>query len=116
MIAVYESAKGVRVQAAAPIRHLCPHKDEIDDGRISITWITRGSTLELHALREHLDNYADTKISHEHLTETIMTELSEVPGVELESVETTWITAGVEVTCTSSTSRTRQAHSGCVTP
>lgn len=87
------------MSATAPIQHLCPFVDEVDNGTITLTWDTRGATFELHALRDHLASYQGMKISHEDLTARIGKELS-VAGVALRAVVTSWRTAGMTITCT----------------
>jgi NADPH-dependent 7-cyano-7-deazaguanine reductase QueF len=92
----------VDVTAAGLLIHLCPHRDEEDLGRVTVTWRCSGSTFELHALAEYLSNWEQTSLSHEELTDRIAYDLSNLPGVELLSVATTWQTAGLEVSCSTS--------------
>jgi NADPH-dependent 7-cyano-7-deazaguanine reductase QueF len=89
-------ARGVTVTATFPLRHLCPFKDEADEGRISIKWAVSKETFELHSLAEYLAEFADLKISHEELTTRIFREL----GSMVVGIETTWSTAGAEVVVT----------------
>lgn len=80
-----------------PLVHLCPFVDEIDNGAVTITWTTAGSTLELHALTAWLDSFAADRVTHEALTEDIGDHLSGLPGITGVAVETRWSTAGAEV-------------------
>jgi len=45
-----ETASAVTVEATGPVTHLCPHRDEIDHGTVTITWVCEGRTIELHSL------------------------------------------------------------------
>lgn len=89
----------VTMTATAPLRHLCPVVDEIDEGTVTVQWSTDGATLELHALATYLGGFADTKISHEDITELIAADLAAFPGVEVSRVVTTWTTAGMSIEC-----------------
>jgi NADPH-dependent 7-cyano-7-deazaguanine reductase QueF len=106
--AVTGPPESVTMTATAPLRHLCPFKNERDVGDITVTWSTCGSTLELHALGEYLQQFAETEISHEDLTDKIRHDLEGMQGIYAVKVETTWKTAGMGVTC--STSRTPAAR------
>lgn len=97
-----ESAADVTMTVTAPVQHLCPFVDEVDDGTVTISWRVDGATFELHALAEYLRGYKDARLSHEDITDRIRHDLSAPPGVELLTVESTWTTAGVEVTCSTS--------------
>jgi len=97
----------VTMTATGDLTHLCPHVDEIDNGAIHIEWRVAGQTYELHSLAEYLRGFKDSRISHEEITDRIRHDLSTVNGIELISVVTTWDTAGLEVSC--STSPTRAA-------
>lgn len=97
-----EDSSDVTVTAAGPLRHLCPHRDEVDRGSVTITWRTAGQTFELHALAEYLLSWRTAKVSHEEITDRIAFDLHTVAGVELITVETRWQTAGLEVTCSTS--------------
>jgi NADPH-dependent 7-cyano-7-deazaguanine reductase QueF len=92
----------VSMAISAPLQHLCPFVDEVDHGTVEIAWATTGATLELHSLREYLDGFEDAQMSHEELTDRIRHDLSVIDGIDLISVETTWETAGMEVTCSTS--------------
>lgn len=87
----------VRVRITLPIQHLCPFVPEVDHGTITVAWNTYGQTFELHLLKYYLQSFADTKISHEDLSEKIQKELAAYPGIRKVSVETTWDTAGMDV-------------------
>lgn len=92
----------VTVTITAPITHRCPVVDEIDSGHIAITWRIAGQTYELHSLAAYLRDFKDSALAHEELTDRIRHELSVVSEIELLSVETTWLTAGMEVRCATS--------------
>lgn len=101
------AAPGLTMSATSPIRHLCPFKDETDDGTITVSWRTLNGTLELHSLRAYFRSFADAATSHESLTDTIYRELQRIPSVRVLGVSTSWETAGMAVGC--STSATRAA-------
>jgi NADPH-dependent 7-cyano-7-deazaguanine reductase QueF len=96
------SGADVQVTATADLQHLCPFVDEVDHGTITIAWHCNGATLELHSLREYLDGFKDSELSHEALTDLIRHDLSVIARIDLISVTTTWQTAGMEVTCSTS--------------
>jgi len=83
----------------AEVQHLCPFVEEVDNGTITVMWRTNGATFELHSLREYLDGFKDSEISHEMLTDRIRHDLSAMQGVKIVAVESTWDTAGMEVQC-----------------
>jgi NADPH-dependent 7-cyano-7-deazaguanine reductase QueF len=95
---VPEKATGVVVTATGPISHECPHKDEADEGFVTITWEPMGRTLELHSLAAYLKTWETVEISHEGLTDAILWEISNTDAVAAVSVLTTWKTAGLDVT------------------
>lgn len=77
--------------------HLCPFKEELDEGWVKIELSSaNGWTTELHSLDEYLQAWADIKISHEELTDTIQQD------TEALRVTTYWRTAGMEVVCSTS--------------
>jgi NADPH-dependent 7-cyano-7-deazaguanine reductase QueF len=86
------SAADVHVTITAPVRKLCPVKNETDDGMATLTYRTHGEAIELHDLAEYLGSFAGTHMSHEDFTE----ELADYTGAH---VSTTWGTAGMEVRC-----------------
>lgn len=97
---------GVTMTATAPARHLCPFVNEKDEGTVTVTWITRGWTFELHALRRHLDQFmeqwGEVEISHEDFTRHIRDTFAAAHSpstLEILKVETSWDTAGMPVTC-----------------
>lgn len=91
--------ESVTMTVTAPLRHQCPFVNETDEGSVTLTWTTSGNTLELHALRGYLDQFADWVISHEELTDKIRDDLGAVQGIYAVQVETRWSTAGMGVTC-----------------
>lgn len=80
-----------------PLNHLCPFVPEVDEGTVTITWITAGATLELHALAAWLGDFAGDKVSHEDITEDIRAALNQLAGIAGVDVTTRWTTAGGEV-------------------
>jgi NADPH-dependent 7-cyano-7-deazaguanine reductase QueF len=95
-----EDTSDVTITATGDIRHRCPHVDEVDRGRVTITWRVRGRTYELHSLAEYLKGFADAHLSHEQITDRIRHDLSVVREIELVSVDTTWFTADLTVSVT----------------
>jgi NADPH-dependent 7-cyano-7-deazaguanine reductase QueF len=96
-IETVSSIPGVRMTITSPIIHLCPFKDEVDTGSITVSWETHHGTIELHSLRAFFDSYAESEISHEGLTDTIRRELNRIPSIKALSVATSWNTAGMSV-------------------
>lgn len=92
----------VTMTVTGPLVHMCPVVDEVDEGTITIAWRVKGETYELHSLAEYLRGWAGSHLAHEQITDRIRHDLSVVVGIELVSVETTWLTAGMEVSCSTS--------------
>jgi len=90
----------VTVTASGPISHLCPYKDETDNGRIEITWTVKGQTFELHALADYIAGWSGARMSHEQVTDRIRHDLSATADVADVQVKTTWNTAGLAVSVT----------------
>lgn len=87
----------VDITVHTTLRHLCPFKGEVDDGRVKIELSSaHGWTTELHSLSEYLRAWADIKISHEELTDQIALDTRAI------RVTTYWRTAGLEVSCSTS--------------
>lgn len=88
-------APDVRVTATGPIAHLCPYADEVDEGRITITWITDPRTIELHSLASYLARFKAERLSHEELVALIADDLA---GLGLHvAVTAQFHTAGLDV-------------------
>lgn len=87
----------VTVTVTRPLQHLCPFKDETDNGTITIHWAADGASFELHSLAAYLDAFATSQMSHESITDRIRHDLSSTPGVTCVSVRTNWPTAGFTV-------------------
>jgi hypothetical protein len=85
----------VTVQAAFPAVHLCPFKDEVDEGRATITWLQHlgADTLELHGLRAYLDSLDEWEVSHEEYTQHLA-DFVAGKGYAGVTVTTEWTTAG----------------------
>ena len=96
------SGTDVTVTASGELRHVCPYANELDLGHVTIAWRTAGQTYELHSLAEYLRDFKDAEMSHEEITDRIRHDLSIADGVDLLSVETTWLTGGMEVRCSTS--------------
>ena len=92
----------IAVTATAELLHQCPFVHEADVGTVTIRWSTCGNTIELHSLAEYLKQFATWEISHEALTEQIKHDIDGVQGIYATSVSTTWKTAGMDVTCSTS--------------
>ena len=97
LIAVADPSEGVSVTASTYFRHLCPHKDEADEGRVTVSWMVADKTIELHSLAAYFRGWASVKISNENLTTAICDDLAKA-GVYEITVKTTWQTAGMEIT------------------
>ena len=95
-------SSAVTMTVAGSLVHMCPVVDEVDLGTVEIIWRTNGETYELHSLAEYLRGWQDSRLSHEQITDRIRHDLSLAPQIELVSVETTWLTAGLEVSCSTS--------------
>lgn len=96
---VPESEYGVEVTIHPSIQHRCPHKDELDEGWITITWRCEGASIELHSLAAWLDRFKDVEISHEGLVGLVTRELALLdPRVVLvEAPRAGFVTAGIPV-------------------
>lgn len=101
------AAPGLTMSSTSPIRHLCPFKDETDDGTITVSWRTLNGTIELHSLRAYFQSFAEAQISHESITDTIYRELQRIPSIRVLDVSTTWKTAGMAVRCSTSIAAVR---------
>jgi len=80
------------------VSHLCPFRDERDDGRTSIRWVVQTHTIELHSLRVWLDSLAEKKTSHEQFTAAVRAAVSGLEGIAEVQVVSYWETAGFKVT------------------
>lgn len=87
----------VTVAVTAPIGHLCPFVDEVDEGTVTISWHAVGKTLEMHTLAACLSQWSACRISHEDLTDQIAASLAAIPGIDAVRVLTRWTTAGMTV-------------------
>ena len=97
---VETTAEAGTMTVTAPVRHLCPFKDEVDDGTVRITYSLAGRTLELHSLRAWLDTLADRTVSHEDLTRALSDTLTHEHHLADVRVVTEWETAGMHVVVT----------------
>lgn len=94
---VPDDGAGLVVSASAWMTHRCPHREEVDEGHVIITWRVTDRTLELHDLAKYLTEWADEPVSHERLTDQILRDV-EAAGVQPVAVVSTWRTAGMDVT------------------
>lgn len=102
MIRTEPSTADVTMHATSLLIHRCPFVDEVDNGTVTIAWRVDGQTIELHSLRDYLASFRDSEIAHESLTDRIRHDLGTTPGIADVTVTTTWDTAGMEVTCSTS--------------
>lgn len=87
------TAQGETVTVHTELCHLCPFRDEVDQGHITVSWLIDGYTFELHDLAAYFATFGDMKISHEELTGRIAAEL----GGSVVNVTTHWQTAGMAI-------------------
>jgi NADPH-dependent 7-cyano-7-deazaguanine reductase QueF len=87
------NAQGVAVRASFPATHTCPFREEKDEGTVTVEWMVGDQTLELHALREHLDGLDEWEVSHEEYTLHLWTEIRSL-GFNGVRVTSRWDTAG----------------------
>lgn len=86
------------VAVTGSLVHRCPHVQEVDTGTVTITWRCREMTVELHSLVAYLASWADQAISHEEITAQIEKDLDSLDGIAVQSVTSSWRTAGLAVT------------------
>lgn len=88
--------QGVEVSVTMPAVHMCPFKNEVDEGSVTLSWLTRnGRTIELHSLRALLDSADEWEVSHEAYTASLRHLLvGDFPEI---TVVSTWHTAGGDV-------------------
>ncbi|MGI5223015.1 hypothetical protein [Nocardia sp. CA-290969] len=98
------SGKGQMIVKGS-LRHLCPFKDEDDDGVILLCWEFDGETFELHSLAAYLNSFRHEKVTHEELSHRIASDLAPW-GVD---VRTEFTTAALEVTVLPEVSQERVA-------
>lgn len=88
----------VRLSVTAEARHLCPFKDEVDQGTVTLEWTTaHGETVELHALAALIDRFAGVEISHEQWTAELVGAVSRGVRVAGLRVVSSWVTGGLTV-------------------
>jgi len=89
----------VSMEASMRMLHLCPVKDETDDGTVKVCWMTNGSTIELHSLAEYLSEFATVAITHEDLVDQIAEDIAKVAKGSIQeiSVSFTGFTAGMSI-------------------
>jgi len=100
MITTVPASPGVVCEAvAARFLHMCPVKDEVDNGALTIGWTTTDVTLELHSLAAYLRSWADAAITHEELCLQIVEDLAWTRVTNV-TVSYTGTTAGLLITAT----------------
>lgn len=83
------AAPDVQVTLTAPVRKLCPVKDEVDEGTVTLSYRTgRLGALELHDLAAYFAGFTGRHLSHEEFT----FEVARATGAEVSS---SWETAGI---------------------
>lgn len=88
----------VRITVTSPASHLCPFRDEVDDGTVQVSWTTsQGETLELHTLAQLIRGRAGTEISHEQWTADLVDMINAGAKVADLTVSSQWSTAGMSV-------------------
>lgn len=82
-----ECMSPVTVTTKAHMRHLCPYRNEVDEGLITISWEVAGRTIELHSLHEYLRGFKDSVMSHEELTDRVRHDLECETGIDWMTVK-----------------------------
>src|SRR5687768_16525232 len=82
-LVVVAAPAGAVVSATGDVSHLCPYKDEEDEGTVTVRWRTITSTIELHSLRVYLDLFDEALVSHETLADQFTEDISRLGGIEL---------------------------------
>jgi len=87
----------VEVEVSQAITHLCPFRNEVDRGVVTVKWFCDGKTFELHELASYLDSFARREISHEELVADVVNDLSAYDGIRHVVASFTTETAGMDV-------------------
>lgn len=93
-------ADAVDVTVTGPLHHLCPYKDEADNGTVTIVWRSESTTFELHSLATFLGYWRSKRISHEELADEIFEQLRHLSAKcapNVRSVTACFTTAGMTV-------------------
>lgn len=90
-----EVTAGVEVEVIGYLSHLCPFRNEVDRGTITMSWVTAGTNVELHSLHDLLRSYRHVAVSHEEVTVRIADALTEC-GLKNVEVQTHFITSGMQ--------------------
>jgi NADPH-dependent 7-cyano-7-deazaguanine reductase QueF len=101
---------GVRVAVTGSIAHLCPYVDELDEGQVTVTWVTGPTTIELHSLADYLARFKAERVSHEELVTIIADDLTEL-GLPA-AVTGRFTTAGLYVEVSSAVPGDPLVHAG----
>lgn len=87
------------ITVSAPATKLCPYVDEVDEGRVALTFKIKDGQdegPELHALAHRLALTSGQRVSHEVYTQALYHYYEAVGCVKVVSE---WVTAGMEVRC-----------------
>jgi NADPH-dependent 7-cyano-7-deazaguanine reductase QueF len=84
------------VTVTMPAFHMCPFKDEEDEGDLTVTWHAGAQTVEIHSFAAWLHSLDQWRVSHEAFTYHVRETLESV-GVRVEAVTTRWDTGGATV-------------------
>jgi NADPH-dependent 7-cyano-7-deazaguanine reductase QueF len=87
---------GSRPSVTTAIQHMCPHRAEVDNGTITVSWFVKNWTIELHSLKAYLGGWAHKTLSHEALVAQIGRDLSRLNVYDV-TVTSSWETAGMAV-------------------
>lgn len=85
----------MRHTVTAKVVKLCPFRDEVDHGTVTLTFDS-DDLPELHAVAADLGDYRGVKLTHEEFTRRV---LDNYAGRACVAVESTWQTAGLDVRC-----------------
>lgn len=89
----------VEMAAEFVASHLCPFVDEVDEGAVTVSWVTScGETFELHALAAVVGSREKERVSHERWTADLADVLGAGAKVDGLTVTSVWSTAGAKVT------------------
>lgn len=91
-----DSGAPATVTVTVDVVHMCPFKDEVDEGSLTVVFEVADQTIELHSLKRWLDTLDEWKVTHEGFTFHVKDTLQTV-GVRVRRCETIWDTAGMYV-------------------
>lgn len=104
LVTVREMEDDVRLEVTAKAVHLCPHRDEVDEGTVVVAWSPYEATIELHSLCAYIESLADVRISHEGYVSKVREDVEEALAWRgAVVVSATFTTAGMRVFVTTDT-------------